>query len=494
MSATGHGGVTVIAGQNYGQLSPVTIPAEGTLTFSHDLGRRAYQVIVTSGEDATYGSMLTSAEGLDVSQPTANQIVITNNATSGGGGGGGGGITPIDPVPPPPPTGVTINVPLGGDIQTAINGAAPGDRILLAAGAYTVPGALTINKALTLQGAGQAATVVQTAGAAGDPVVLLTISVSNVVVRDLTLKQRKTTNTSVEAAVAITASTGSSGHFLEAVTVETMEFGVVVKSDGWQINNCHLAYVGPNNTNRRLVGIYRSAGQGLFTNSTYNSGQDGIITGNTQVVIVTTGAAPPDEVLGGYLRIGYITPSNAFPVHQLFQCGYFAPSGTPLSLLVDNCNTQANGSPGETSAFVVFVTPSTQPPLGQCAFIAIQNDTLSNAHGKGAVALDGTTASINNAGSTTFYATNNTLGSTTFLGPTWATALTGSADPAVLAQMGYRTDRWVFPNQTITPTAVPVPVDVFVACRWEENNSELDLVLTDGGTGTSDTRIVIAPD
>jgi hypothetical protein len=367
--------------------------------------------------------------------------------------GGGGGGTIIDPVVPPAPTGATINVPLGGDIQTAINAAAPGDRILLAAGTYTVPSALTIAKVLTLQGAGQAATIVQTAGAAGDPVVLLTISVSNVVVRDLTLKQRKTLNTSQEAAVAITASTGSSGHFLEAVTVETMEFGVTVKSDGWQINNCHLAYVGPNNGNRRLVGIYRSAGQGLFTNSTYNSGQNGIITGSTQVVIVTTGAAPPDEVLGGYLRIGYITPSNAFPVHQLFQCGYFAPSATPLTLCVDNCNTKANGSTGETSAFVVFVTPSTQPPLAQCAQINLQSNTLSNAHGKGAVALDGTTASINNAGTTTFYASGNTITSTAFLGPTWATAISGTAVPAELAQMGYRTDRWVFPNETITAPA-----------------------------------------
>ena len=404
--------------------------------------------------------------------------VFVDNVSSGGGGGG---ITPIDPVAPPAPSAGTIVVPPGGDIQTAINAAPIGGRVLLSAGTYTVPGGpagLTINKTLTLQGAGQAATIIQTAAAAGDPVVLLTISVSNVVVRDLTLKQRKTLNTAGEAAVAITASTGSSGHFLEAVTVETMEFGVTVKSDGWQINNCLLAYVGPNNGNRRLVGIYRSAGQGLFTNSTYNSGQDGIITGNTQVAIVTTGAAPPDEVLGGYLRIGYITPSNAFPVHQLFQCGYFAPSGTPLSLVVDNCNTQANGSPGETSAFVVFVTPSTQPPLGQCALIAIQDNTLSNSHGKGEVALDGTTASINNAGSTTFYATNNTIASTTFLGPTWATAISGTAVPAELAQMGYRTDRWVFPNQTITPSVVPL-----VEAYWALAASRPVLQVTSAGAG-----------
>jgi hypothetical protein len=395
--------------------------------------------------------------------------VFVDNVSSGGGGGGG--ITPIDPVPPPAPSGATISVPLGGDIQTAINAAAPGDRILLAAGTYTVPGALTINKALTLQGAGQAATVVQTAAAAGDPVVLLTISVSNVVVRDLTLKQRKTTNTSIEAAVSITASTGSSGHFLEAVTVETMEFGVVIKSDGWQINNCHLAYVGPNNSTRRLIGIYRSAGQGLFTNSTYNSGQDGIITGNTRVVTVTTGASPPDEVLGGYLRLGNITPSNAFPVHQFFNCDYFAPSGTPLSFVVDGCTS------AETSAFVVFAEAVTQPPLAQCALIALQGNTLTNAHGKGAIALNGGAGGPVAPGTTTFYATGNTIASTAFLGA-FVTAIDGSADPAVLAQMGYDTLRWTDPNQTITPSVVPL-----VEAYWALAASRPVLQVTSAGVG-----------
>lgn len=389
-------------------------------------------------------------------------------------GGGGGGVTPIAPVAPPAPSGATINVPLGGDIQTAINAAAPGDRILLAAGTYTVPAALTINKALTLQGAGQAATVVQTAGGAGDPVVLLTISVSNVVVRDLTLKQRKTINTSIEATVSITASTGSSGHFLEAVTVETMEFGVVIKSDGWQINNCHIAYTGPNNATRRLIGIYRSAGQGLFTNSTYNSGQDGVVTGNSRVVSVTTGSAPPDEVLGGYLRLGNIAPSNAFPVQQLFSCDYFAPSGTPLTFVVDGCTS------AETSAFIVFAQGVTQPTLSQCALIALQGNTLTNSHGKGAIALNGAAGGPANPGTTTFYATGNTIASTAFLGA-FVTAIDGSADPAVLAQMGYDVARWTDPNQTITAGAA-VPVEVIWAV---DGGGKPTLAVTSGGAGVT---------
>jgi len=428
------------------QAGALSFSALATTASASDTVQNADLVALTTGGLLQTRLEQTYADTSELMDVLSAEGVMTFSTDVGSGGGGGGGITPIDPVAPPAPSGATINVPLGGDIQTAINGAAPGDRILLAAGTYTVPGALTINKTLTLQGAGQAATIVQTAGAAGDPVILLTISVSNVVVRDLTLKQRKTTNTSIEAAVAITASTGSSGHFLEAVTVETMEFGVIVKSDGWQINNCHLAYVGPNNSTRRLIGIYRSDGQGLFVNSTYDSGQDGVITGSTRVVAITTGAAPPDEVLGGYLRIGNVTPSNAYPVHQFFNCDYFAPGATPLSFVVDGCTA------AETSAFVVFAVAVTQPPLAQCTLIALQGNTLTNAHGKGAIALNGASGGPVSPGTTTFYATGNTIASTAFLGA-FVTAIDGSADPAVLAQMGYDTARWTDPDQTITSSA-----------------------------------------
>lgn len=80
MSATGHGGVTVIAGQNYGQMEPVSIPSGGSLTFTHNVGRRAYQVIVTSGNPFTYGAVLTAAQDILVAQLSANQIVVTNDS------------------------------------------------------------------------------------------------------------------------------------------------------------------------------------------------------------------------------------------------------------------------------------------------------------------------------------------------------------------------------------------------------------------------------
>ena len=308
--------------------------------------------------------------------------------------------------------------------------------------------------------------------------------------------------------------------YFENVAVENVEFAIVMRCDNWQINNCHLAYVGPNNSTRRLIGVYRSDGQGLFTNSTYDSGQNGVITGNTRVFTVLSTVGLAMETLGGYLRLGYITPSNSYPMQQFFNCETFLAGATPLTFCVDNCNTLLNStsttiaagsngqvlpqatinvadtsafassgsvvvlttagsqavtytgktatsftgctlgtgtmatgglvtSSGETSAFVVWTQPT--PTLSQCAEVNLQSNTLLNGHGKGAFALNGASG-LGTPGSTTFYASGNSIALTAFLG-TFATGITGSVDPAVLAQLGYDTLRWTNPSQVVTVPA-----------------------------------------
>jgi len=437
-----------------------------------------------------------------------------------------GGGTIIDPITPPAPTGSTLTVGTGqtyATIAAALAAANNGDRLLLTAETFTLSAAVTVNKQITIQGASRAGTIIQSAGTGTDPTTLLTVQTSNFVIRDCTVKHRKTVNTSVETAISVigfsntsplaTATGGSTttmtvsgtpwltnqwvgakvtfttganaglsrivssntnntltfpalpnavvlgntyavipmNVYFENVAVENVEFAIVLRCDNWQINNCHLAYVGPNNSTRRLIGVYRSDGQGLFTNSTYNSGQNGVITGNTRVFNVLSTVGLPIETLGGYLRLGYITSSNAFPVQQFFNCESFLAGATPLTFCVDNCNTKANGSSGETSAFVVFYTPSSQPTLTRCAQINLKDNTLSNAHGKGAIALDGP-GPLASPGTTTFYASGNAFTSTAFT-TGWASGITGSSNPAALAQLGYATAIWANPNQSLTVPA-----------------------------------------
>jgi len=78
MSATSQGGVSVIAGANHGSLVPVSLASGATLTFTHGLGRRAYQVLVTDGVN---GRLMTNAE-MTVTQATVNAVSV-QNATGG---------------------------------------------------------------------------------------------------------------------------------------------------------------------------------------------------------------------------------------------------------------------------------------------------------------------------------------------------------------------------------------------------------------------------
>lgn len=73
MSATGQGGISVITGSNHAQLAPVSIGSLSTLEFTHNVGRKAYQVIVTDGDS---GAILVSE--VAVSQPSANKIAVQN--------------------------------------------------------------------------------------------------------------------------------------------------------------------------------------------------------------------------------------------------------------------------------------------------------------------------------------------------------------------------------------------------------------------------------
>lgn len=77
MSATGQGGVTIITGRNHSTLFPVAIPSGSELVFTHNVGRRAFSVLVTSGDPlGNFGQVLTSADNVFVIQPNVNQIVV----------------------------------------------------------------------------------------------------------------------------------------------------------------------------------------------------------------------------------------------------------------------------------------------------------------------------------------------------------------------------------------------------------------------------------
>jgi hypothetical protein len=434
----------------------------------------------------------------------SDRVLVKDEVTSANNGIfditdlGSSGTAPAIPtaVTPPTPSGATLLV---GSTRTyttiaaALVAASNGDRLLLDAETFTLATTLTVSKSVTIEGSSRTGTIIQSAGTSGDPVTLINISVGNVTFQTLTVKHRKTTNTSIETAISVSPAYTATGHYFEQINVECVEFGIVIGtgtagtgSSGWQIANSHLAYVGPNNSTRRLLAVYRSEGSGLFIDSTYDSGQDGVITGVTRLIQLTSGGAGGQY--SGTLAFVNLTPSNAYPLSQFFNCDAFSAPSSPLTLIVSGCTA------AETSAFVVFF--GSFPALGQCAGgIVLRNNTLTNAHGKGALALDGSVLGAS-AGSTTLYVGGNTLTSTAFVAG-WATGVSGSPVPADAALLGYKTAGYAFPNQALTAYSTGTP---WVLTRSSDaDTSALVLrgifcAVNEGTVNNSTSWILVTPD
>lgn len=73
MSRTGSG-VSLIAGNDQSNLTPIALVGGSTLTFTHNLNRRAYQILVSDG---TNGQLYPNS-GVTVTQ-TLNAVTLVNN-------------------------------------------------------------------------------------------------------------------------------------------------------------------------------------------------------------------------------------------------------------------------------------------------------------------------------------------------------------------------------------------------------------------------------
>jgi len=432
--------------------SVTTLEARVTARKTSDPGAASYGLVATYLENGGLSQVgATTTLWSHESDPTLD----AGFAISGGNlllrvtGNTAVGPALLDPIPPPPPLGITYTVgTLGGetypDVATALASPAVvnGDRLLVSAQTFLVGATISVTKQVTIDGAGIGSTVFQTAATGADPVTVFNVSANNVVLRDFTVQQRRTINTGVENAVTISAGAGSSGHYLEAVRVETVELGVVLQSDGWQIANCELAYVGPAANDAYLVVVSRSNGQGILADTQISQG----VSNGRVLSIRATGGA---NLLGGYLRVKDVTLLlGETMTYQLVSCESFSESATLLSLVVDGCNVN------ETDAFVAFSVDKASL-LDFFSYVALLGNTVSGTHGgapigtKGAFSLEGTAGPFA-PGSATFYAAGNTLGVTTFRGG-YSTAMDAVAYPAASdrALMG-RNASYSTPNEVIT--------------------------------------------
>lgn len=258
-----------------------------------------------------------------------------------------------------------------------------GHYIRVLPGTYTLSSLLNVNKQVYIGGTpgNKGDVIIQSASGSTDPVTLVQVSAPNVLLKDLTFKHRKTSNTSIETCIALTsASAGNnvrvSNFIMDSCRVEHVEFGLVVRGNDFKIANSEIAYVGPNNSTRRHVGLYGSSGSCFFSNNTFEDNTAAGVTGNTNIFYLTstTGLVPQEKYTGTIVVEGSTwSSSTSKKPNQFFN--------------MDNCQSDStvnlmfkNNVMDEASLFVGLYGSTTN--FGNIfGDITLQNNTCSNLHG-----------------------------------------------------------------------------------------------------------------
>jgi hypothetical protein len=342
------------------------------------------------------------------------------------------------------------------DLSTALADAAVvnGTTLGVQAGTYTLVSTLSINKQVKIYGEDKNTVILQSAATSSDPVTLVSVTTDNVVLKGLTINHRKTTNTSVETAVAVSG-TGSpqtrvDGFILDDCIIRHVEFGLTIRGSNWKLSNSAFVYAGLNNSTRRHVGIYGVSGDCFAVDNTSDEDIVPGTTGNTRwyTLSATTGTNPNETYVGTLVIEGNTQAGGN--LHQFFNQDAWQGSSGQYNLIVKN-NTTTN----ESSAFVVLFGGAANfgDIIGE---ITVEGNSLSNVSGKGVVGLDASSlVAFRSSALTVHVPSPNTLANTGWAS-NWAEA-SGSSSNTV----GYRTTTISTPTvaqDAVSPTIPPEPV------------------------------------
>lgn len=264
------------------------------------------------------------------------------------------------------------------DLVSAIESAAEGSKILVEAGEYLVTSSLNISKSLKIYGAGSSSTILQTAGDTSDPTIMINVSADNVLFKDVAIKHRKSSNTSIETAILVSRGGFPTFEYpvnfiMDGCRVEYAEFGLAIRGDGFKLANNTFEYKTGSLTNsNRSIGIYGQKGNCFIVDNVF----DNSVKLGTAVrpIYSTSTNATSNETTTGALVVSGNTSVGA--IQQFYNQDNFrgTTGGYDLYFLNNNIN--------ETSLFVGFWCSGTN---------------IGDIIGK--VVLDGNTTSGNNGGS-----------------------------------------------------------------------------------------------
>lgn len=309
-------------------------------------------------------------------------------------GAGSGSTAPAIPASPVVPGSFDHTVGSGGTFATlqdalADASVADGDSIQILNGTYLVASSIEVNKQVKIYGESKAGVIFETAGSTSDPVSMFNVSVDNVLMKEITIKHKKTDNTSVENAITVSGpgfpQTRVANFILDNCRIEHVEFAIVIRGSDWQLRDSQFAYAGPNNSTRRHVGVYGTLGDCFMYQC---ESEDNGATGNTRWITPTsTTGTNPNETMEGNLVLeeNIQTVGN---LQQFYSQDNWQGVADGFALYVKDNTTN------ETSAFVSMYGGSANF-ADILSKIEASGNSISNLHGgdpaggKGLIGFDG---------------------------------------------------------------------------------------------------------
>ena len=295
------------------------------------------------------------------------------------------------------PSSFDFSVGSSGDFPTieaalASPSVTDGSTLFVAAENFIIPNStgIVISKQVKIYGAGAGYTVLSTNASASAPTYAITVRVNDVTLYGMTIRHLTTNNTSVESAILVKGlgipSSLIANFVMDSCIVEYIEFGVTILADNFQLSNSTLSYVGPNNSTRRAIGIYRSAGICFVSGITFNNNNS---TGNLRAIqLASSSPANTVEIFSGDLVLLNNSQTTGATLSQFFiQENWSGVATNDFSIYA------IGNSFNELSAFIALygVVSNFGNLLNK---IVVKNNTFANVPGKGMIAIDGAGSSL----------------------------------------------------------------------------------------------------
>jgi hypothetical protein len=229
----------------------------------------------------------------------------------------------------------------------------------------------------------------------------------NVKLQDLTIRQRKSSNTSVETAVNVTGTgwpaTQVDGFTMVNCKLESMEFCLNLRASNFRVEGCEFKYVGPLGNSNRLVSLWGCSGNNVIRNNTFYASEDSPTARTREFIYLTSSGAA--DTYSGCLSIVGNTQMGGNLLRFFLQDAMQGPANGFELVFEDNTFTDLNGG------FVLYGVANNYADL--YSHITINGNTSANA-GKGLLGFDAAVA-LTNARSTPLpiHSADNVVGTTT---------------------------------------------------------------------------------